>query len=269
MSLQPVISREYKLVLKAANFPGGESQLLEHAGRFWEAFEKIVAPAIGSTTGTLVNIDKQREIRFYDTKDFILRNKSFIARKRMAMPDGEQEVTLKSRHEDRYVSQDRDMSTQKKDAGKVKFEEDIKAPFLKLYSFSATQPIEADTKFEKIKHIVKLYPGLAEEMEGHMDEPIVLVNDRTAHEIVVTGATINLGENLTAAECALITWYKQGELQADPLIVEFSFRYGSKKEKYDRKTALSAYALFLAMQEQLQSWIADKDATKTNFMFEA
>ena len=87
-------------------------------------------------------------------------------------------------------------------------------------------------------------------------------------ETVLTGGNINLGgDPAESAECALIIWHKKEAFKGDPLIVEFSFRYGSKKKEYSRDTALNAYDIFTAMQEELTSWIDANDATKTGFVF--
>lgn len=267
MDLQPVISREYKLVLKADKFSGDESSILQHAQSFWSELTKLVPPDLGTIVGMPDTIDSRREIRFYDTKDVMLNKSSYIFRERTEQPDGGTEVTLKFRHPDRYISQDRNM-TPRKLAGKTKFEEDIKAPFLKLYSYSTTVPVSEETKRGKVKHIIKLYPGLAEKIAADLhEENIAVVNDMTIQEIVVTGASVGFGRNAEEeAECAFIVWYGSGEKH--PMIVEFSFRYGNKKERYSGAAAQCAYTLFLLIQHQMKHWISTDDATKTGFVFD-
>lgn len=98
--------------------------------------------------------------------------------------------------------------------------------------------ISDKSELRKLKHIVKLYPCLEEQIVKSGDENILLVNDRVIQEIVIVGAGFVLNDDpLVNAECALIVWYDSEAFKADPIIVEFSFRYGDKKERYNRETA--------------------------------
>lgn len=266
MLSQKVVSREYKLVLKAANFAGGRDDLLQKASGFWRAVKKAIAALIKETDGDLNTIVEEREIKFYDTKELTLNKRDYIFRQRQDLPDGKTELTLKFRHPDRYVSQGRDMAM-KSPKGKTKFEEDIKAPFLKLYSFSAGQKLAEDTKLKKLKHVIKLYPGLAEHFDGQLaEEPIEIVGNTTIHEIVIgEGHIVLSNEPAGKAECALIVWY--GADDTNPVIVEFSFRYKDDNENYPRVTAHNAYDLFLLLQDKLKEWIDADGGTKTGFIF--
>lgn len=270
MKREKVISREYKLVLKAENFAGAENNLAKKAHVFWSTCKKILKPVIKVINGDLDKMSIQREIRFYDTCNLSLHSIDYVFRERKNLLDDEKEVTLKFRHPDRYISQDRDMLPRKIGKGETKFEEDIKAPFLKLYSFSSSQPIADDQVFTKLKHIVKLYPGLASELkEDTEEEKIFLVNELSIQEVVITGAELIICDNpRVKAECALIFWYDSKVFEADPIIVEFSFRYGNKKEKYSREAAQKFFDLFMLIQEGMKSWIDSKNATKTGFVYD-
>jgi hypothetical protein len=270
MNREKVISREYKLVLKAENFTGAEKNLVKKTHTFWTNCRKIIKPVTGVITGDLNKISAQREIRFYDTANLTMHGMDYIFRERKNLLKDEKEVTLKFRHPDRYISQDRDMLSRKIGKGETKFEEDIKAPFLKLYSFSSTQPVEDDQAFTKLKHIVKLYPGLKSQLtSGIEEEKIFLVNELAVREVVITGTEIIIGDDPAGkAECALIVWYDSKVFGIDPLIVEFSFRYGNKKEKYSTETAKKAYDLFILIQKGMESWIDAKNPTKTGFIYD-
>src|SRR5690349_10137155 len=108
MNREKVISREYKLVLKAENFTGAENSLLKKAHSFWTNCKKVIKPVTSLTEGDLNKIAAQREIRFYDTPDLALHGMDYIFRERKNLLKDEKEVTLKFRHPDRYISQDRD-----------------------------------------------------------------------------------------------------------------------------------------------------------------
>jgi hypothetical protein len=270
MNREKVISREYKLVLKSENFNGSEYDVIGKATTFWAGFTNITKPIIKTFIGDFNAVSTKREIRFYDTKDFILNNNSYIFRERRDLLDDQKEVTLKFRHPDRYVSQDRDMLSRKIGNGETKFEEDIKAPFLKLYSFSSTQQIEDGQEYKNVKQVFKLYPGLKSRLRKNAeDEKMILVNDLVIREVVITGSEMMLcNDPLVKAECALIVWYDSKLPSGNPLIVEFSFRYGNKKEKYDGRTALNGYEIFMAIQEKMKTWIEEKDKTKTGFIYQ-
>jgi len=269
MNREKLISREYKLVLKTENFTGNESDLTEKASIFWANYTKIINPIIKTFNGDLTTISIKREIRFYDTKDFILNNNSYIFRQRKSLLDDKKEVTLKFRHPDRYISQDRNMKTQKDGKEEIKFEEDIKAKFISLYSFSASQGITDKKEFKKIKHIANLYPGLKQEFDKNGEsENLILVNNLVIQEMVITGANIIICDDpLVSAECALIIWYDTEAFTSNPIIAEFSFRYGNKKEKFSRETAQKTYDLFLLIQEGMKLWIDSDNATKTGFVY--
>ena len=237
MNREKLISREYKLVLKAERFAGKENDLLKKAAGFWAECSKAIESSLPAVNGKLDKITTRREIGFYDSKAFGLYSHSYIFRERRDLTNDETEVTLKFRHPDRYVSQDRDMLSRKIGKGDTKFEEDVKAPFVKLYSFSSTQPVKKDEGFTRLKSIMKLYPGLKPQLDKKADEEdISLVNGQSVRELVITGGDLILsGDPVMPAECALIVWYDAKDAAKGPLIVEFSFRYGNKKEKYSRE----------------------------------
>jgi hypothetical protein len=134
MNIERVLSREYKVILQAEAFEGGEKQLLKTAGDFWREFKRAVDKTIDDKDGNLDKIAKSRMIRFYDTKEHLLHRNSYLFHERREVGTEKSEVTLKFRHSDRYISQDRSMTPRDPDAGKTKFEEDIKPPFMILYS---------------------------------------------------------------------------------------------------------------------------------------
>src|SRR6185503_19230926 len=106
MKSERIISREYKLVLKAKEFVGGESVLVEKSELFWTGLNSLLEL---KCSGSLSEIGTRRELRFYDTGDSTLYHHNYIFRERKGEEDEKKEITLKFRHPDRYVSEDRDM----------------------------------------------------------------------------------------------------------------------------------------------------------------
>lgn len=276
---QKIISREYKVMLKKELFVGAEEKLLEQAKNFWLDFKELIKDIVFDTDGSLDKIKKQRIIRFYDSADHYLRASGYVFRERVGInlktdEKGKREVTLKFRHPDRYVSQDRDMSAANTDSGKTKFEEDIKLPFRSLYSFSTKQPISDSKSLNKFNDINELYPDLENRLKPYQgNTAIEVVNNLTAIEKVIGKADFQIGDTpKVEAECALVVWYENVgkedriDINNTPVVVEFSFKYENEKEEYDGEVALRAYDIFRKL-ELLGQWIDSEGPTKTEYVY--
>lgn len=266
---QHVESREYKVMLRKERFTGLEADLLNRANDFWKAFNKLVREIVFDTDGCLNKIETQRLVRFYDGSDHSLWKNDYVFRERIDLNANEREVTLKFRHPDRYISQDRDMSAANVGNGKQKFEEDIKLPFLKLYSFSTKQPI-SDSKFlNKMDDPGELFPDLKKRLKSYQkDESIHIVRGFTAKELVITGADFQIRNSPEVkAECALIVWYKDSREEDGPVVVEFSFKYKGKGEEFDGETAKRAYDVFVRLKDELAYWVDPEGLTKTAYVY--
>ena len=153
---EKVVAREYKVMLRAEQFAGDESKLLDAANEFWEAFTQAINPLDLKTDGSLKEITDRRIIDFYDTDTpHLLYGNDYIFRVRRDTSTDEREITLKFRHLDRYIAQDRDMDAREASQEK-KFEEDIKSPFTVLYSFSTTQALAATKHLNTLNHAIQL-----------------------------------------------------------------------------------------------------------------
>ncbi len=176
---------------------------------------------------------------------------------------------MKFRHPDRYISQDRDMDARKIKRGTTKFEEDIKPPFLKLYSFSTKQKLKDDKEFKKLNDLVALFPDLGNKLDNYnKDEGIKGVGDFTAHEIVIAGAKLKIrNKPKLYSKCALVVWYNHDSTKTIPEVVEFSFNYQNNKENYSRKTSMRAFKIFESIQKELKTWTRPKSKTKTAYVY--
>jgi hypothetical protein len=132
MNSEKVISREYKLVLKTEKFTGDEFNLLKNAKVFWASLRQVIQLVVKTQQGNLDTISRKREIRFYDTKNFTLHSHNYVFRQRKSFSDDQKKVTLRFRHPDRYVSQDRNLKSRKISKRKLKLEEDIKSALYKI-----------------------------------------------------------------------------------------------------------------------------------------
>jgi hypothetical protein len=269
MARQRIVSREYKVMLLSSLFRGDEKRLLESADRLWRDFSKSVADIVIQTKGDLRRIKSRRVIKFFDTGRRRLNEGGYIFRERRDLERGDRQVTLKFRHRDRNVTQDRDMDAQDQKRAESKFEEDIKAPFISLYSFSTTVGLGDKKPLKQMRDVVRLFPKIAEKLDGFSDnETIGVVNDFTARELVLCGGNVRIGKNpKTDAECALIVWYHEGGRRDTPCAVEFSYRYGDEREAYDGAAARRAGDVFDMLNRNFTAWVDSKSRTKTNVAY--
>ena len=156
--MQILNSREYKLMLKASKFKGDDDKLKETAGALWSDLVGIILPHAIAVSGTDDVRHKRRQVRFFDTADKWLRGNDYVVRERVDLENDERQITLKFRHPDRYISQDRVMEPAAGIDGDMKFEEDIKPPYQAVYSFSSNTIVGKDTTLEAIADVNELYP---------------------------------------------------------------------------------------------------------------
>ena len=265
---QKVISREYKVMLRPQRFAGGEKTLRRTARAFWRDFGRALDGG-GAVEGDLGELEAQRLICFLDTPAQRLNSGGYIFRERRALAGGEREVTLKFRHPDRHVAAARDMAPDSGGKARTKFEEDIKAPFVSLYSFSTTLRVKDKKRFGELGDVVRVFSDVSGRLEGFApDEPLAVVNGFTARELVLGGGALQLSRKRKAtAECGLIVWYDNDRTHDKPCAVEFSYRYGDKRERYPGALSQRAYETFAVLQTALDSWVEPKPRTKTAFVY--
>lgn len=266
--LRPVTSREYKVMLRPGRFTGPERDLLAAADGLWRAFSRGVGAAAIRIDGALDEVTRRRLVMFLDTGKHDLGARGYILRRRRNVDDEEDELTLKFRHPDCHVSQDRDMRA-RDGHSKTKFEEDIKAPFTSLYSFSTTVK-DVSLGVDRLGAVSNLFPDLAKRLKP-LDGGLTVLPIRgfTARETVIGGGILQIGKTpVVDAECALIVWHDDSRPRArKPAVVEFSFRYGSDAGLYEGATARRAFEVFHLMQARLARWIDPNSRTKTAFVY--
>lgn len=268
--MKKVTSREYKVMLRPGRFKGGEKTLLQTTKSLWGDFSKRVSDAVVAADGQLDTIDTRRLITFYDTRDRLLNGTRYIFRDRRDASGTGRDVTLKFRHSDRYVAEDQGVAAGPSADAKTKFEEDIKGPFVSLYSASTKIALDGGTVFNALEDIRRLFPAIDDRIAGFRDKTrIAAVNRFTARELVLTGATLQVGKTPKVdAECALIVWYDNDGAPTKPVAVELSFRYGNKDEEYGGGPTRRAFETFSLLQSKLTRWVDPKPRTKTAFVYQ-
>ena len=271
MKPQSVISREYKVMLRRNRFAGSRRALLTSANAAWRELSHRVADIALDTQGEFTTVKAPRLITFFDTSKQDLNRHHYIFRERRDTETGTREVTLKFRHPDRHVAQGRDMTAPgARKHARTKFEEDIKAPFLSMYSFSTTIEVDDKSRFKTLKDIARLFPDIRDRIKPfEADRPLAAVNGFTAREVVLSGPEVKVGKApRVAAESALIVWYDNGDRKSTkPVAVELSYRYGDDDERYKGATARRAFEVFDVLHTRLKTWVDPHSRTKTAFVY--
>ena len=265
---QDVTSREYKVMLTPSLLDGNDATMRAAVDRFWGDVTAALVPLDIPTTGGFDRVKARRLIRFFDTSTHALHSDSYIVREREDVDTGEREVTLKFRHADRYVAADRSMEAAEDSGVKTKFEEDVKPPFVSVFSFSTTQPLTSGSVLAQLRDVADMFPGLADAIgELPQESPLVLVRDFVGREVVLEGAALLLGKRDIEADCAVVVWYDEGEQDTTPVVAEFSFKYGDEAEDYRGSVAGDAYRVLALLQEGLGDWVDPNPRTKTSFVY--
>jgi hypothetical protein len=269
MKRQKVVSREYKVMLRPKRFAGAAEALVANGRTLWRNVTKQIGGVTLDVAGDLSHVKTTRLISFLDTPHHRLNAAHYIFRDRRAADGSKREVTLKFRHADRFLAQARDMTAKISGKAETKFEEDIKAPFVSLHSFSTTVVISDSATFTKLGDVMRLFPDLADRIEGaDRNQPLTIVNNFTAREVVLDGAMTQIGKTpKVTAEWALIVWYNQRRNNGKPVAVELSYRYGDKNEEYGGGAARRAANVFDVIQSRLKQWVDPKPRTKTAVAF--
>jgi hypothetical protein len=261
-----VKSREYKVMLLPAPFAGDEAAIRAAADRFWADVGRVLEPMDIPTDGKFDEIKAHRRIRFFDTTDSGFNTSRYVFRERIDVESGEREVTLKFRHPDRYVAADRNMEAKGERKAETKFEEDVKPPFVSVFSYSTSVEIDTDTEIASVEQVIELFPGLEGELAAERGE-LAVVRTFCARELVLVGASVLLGKRDIAAECAMVVWHDDDDVTTPPVCVEFSFKYGDDQEDYKGTVTRDAHDVLQVLRAELPDWVHPEPVTKTAFVY--
>lgn len=259
----PVTSREYKLLLKKANF--------ENRNGGSETFWSIVEDIAGSLGGRCQHTpqDIKRVTWFLDTPDDLLLQRGYILRVREeAEEDKRFKITMKFRHSDRYIASSVRLDSAEK--VKSKFEEDILHPFTCKFSQSVTFRKREHPHIQKVADILNIFPEI--DISGiHTGFPVVVRSDFKAYELTHRLGTITFGSGLTI-KCCLNFWYRAADYSGTPVVAEFSFDYdadlnGEIVEHYPEETVRKSYHVFTELQKKTD-WFDSDSKTKTAMIAE-
>jgi hypothetical protein len=267
MSRLDVKSREYKVMLLPEPFAGDDADIRRVAGRFWADVRRALEPLDIPTAGSFDEVKARRRIRFLDSVEQVFNSRRYVLRERIDVESSDREVTLKYRHPDRYVASDREMGAARARNAETKFEEDVKPPFVSVFSYSTTVEVDADVDVSRLSQVLDMFPGLEDGLGDLDDCELTDVGSFCARELVLAGATLLLGKRDAEAECALVVWHDEGKDDTTPACVEFSFKYGDDEEDYRASVARDAHDVLQVLGERLPDWVHPEPRTKTALVY--
>jgi len=280
--------REYKLLLKPARFAREPSAAL--ANEFWNRHLKpIIKGSLDKRSGGRARwkgqftAAKVRCVRFWDTKRHVLDgcDLSLRMRGKASDPNGEQEITLKLRTSDLFISALTAVTGSCPDA-RTKLEEDIAPLQVQLprrtsrrkvvadygntrsrFSRSTTQPLAAGKVPGTLAQACELFPSLEQNLiQRGFNLKTPLMPGPAIEEHVFKGPEVELGSGISG-EFTLTFWYF-GKRRRTLQVSEISFRCSTDEDGLMRlPAARRAHLLFVAMQEKLAGWVNTEDSSKT------
>jgi hypothetical protein len=130
-------------------------------------------------------------------------------------------------------------------------------------------PVRERKTFAALGDVARMFDDVPARLAGFApEETLAVVNGFTARELVLGGGAVRLSrKRKIAAECGLIVWYDDDRTHGRPCAVEFSYRYGDRRERYPGVVSQRAYEVFRTLQTALDSWVEPKPRTKTAFVY--
>ena len=254
--IQPITSREYKLILNNDRFADRE----QGCRAFWQLVEYLVQEYDGTIDEKQNEVDdeEQRQTWYIDTPELALQQSKFALRVRKE--EDSYKTTLKYRSGDRYLSASQAVETP---GGKTKFEEDITPAFVSQFSKSAAVKSTSQPKFETIKDIVQMFPML-QQLNLTETMPVKTVNRFVADEVFRKAGRIKFVNQNPVVKAAFSFWYMSGGAGLYPIIGEFSFSYEADTEDFPVAVVEAANNFFAALQKQ-SDWFDRNNITKTAY----
>lgn len=255
-----ITSRECKAMLDPRCFASRGPAARE----FWAEVASLAKP-LGVLAEGEFKVTKKRDIEFLDTPHLSVDANGFLLRRRAEVGSSEAEYTLKCRSDDRYVAAAADVAAAGHAAApRLKFEEDIAAPFRSRFSRSNTITAAARAP-RTLGEAAAWFPALGKlERDGlpcPAGTPLQPVNPVPCFERVLDGPVFSFDG--VRATVALILWTRgsKGRL----LVAEFSFRYADRSGNFRAETAFRAMKLFAALQRL--DWFRPGGETKTEYAY--
>jgi hypothetical protein len=265
-----ITAREFKLLMKAENFPTKRSVL-----EFNDHLAKLAKDA-GVKYDEFDRIDSElREVQFFDTPACVFRNNHIILRLRRdrssGWPDESWEVTFKRRSPNFRDSGDFDTDTTMKEiVVRKKFKEEIvrgdeagTAQSIFSNNLIGYYPV---ANFEQpMSRIIEIFPGL-KALNLDPNETVSAVNDARVFEIGTRLGMFTFGKD-AVAHADLAVWTRPTTDAFNVLVAEFGWSYHMRGDVgKQEKTHELADQFFKDIQKPLGDALFD-GTTKTALVY--
>jgi hypothetical protein len=265
-----ITAREFKLLLKpelfltkqaVLEFNDHLTKLSKDAGVVYEPFDRVDS--------------EMRQVQFFDTPEYVLRNNRVILRLRRdtssGFPDETYEVTFKRRSPDFDEASDFDINSSMKEVTKKKkFKEEIirgdtLGTIKSIYSNNLISYYPV-VKFERpLSEVVEIFPGL-KVLNLDQTKVVSVVNGARVLEIGARLGVYNFGKN-TSAHADLALWTRPAADKFDVLVAEFGWSYHMQGDGGKQKKAHKvADEFFKALQKPLADHLF-AGSTKTALIY--
>lgn len=284
---RPITSREYKLLLNTERF----RDRVSGTRLFWRMLAFLVGNQGNQVIPENLDPDKDAEKRrttwYLDTPGYDLQRANITLRVRNEVDENKPfKITLKYRMPDRYTAAGCDPipNPEKVKKSDIKFEEDVIAPFVSKFAYSASFRTEDAPRITTMQDVVGYFPGVAP-YGIPVVTPILVVNGFRAHEVMHYIGKLKLDKAPTVraaglpdfvVKVALSHWYLLESQDDYPLVTEFSFDFDASDagdnhddhlEKFPPTVVAGANRLFRDIQNQA-GWLSPFGMTKTTYLFE-
>jgi len=266
-----VTHREFKLLLRAENFPTKRSVIA-----FNDELARI-ASGLHVDYEEFDSLDSQlRQVRFFDTADELFRKNSIILRIRRdqssGWPDETWEVTFKRRSPDYQKAADFDVASSAGVKERRKFKEEILrgdgvGTARRIFSNNNVLEWPLRTFSAPISQVVNIFRGL-NDFDFDPNAIVRPVNDARVFEIQAKLGLIHFGKNVTA-HIDLAVWVRPTPDAFSILIAELAYAYkvlGTSAK--DQAGHEAADAFFKEIQKPLAERLAT-GTTKTALIYGA
>ena len=261
-----VNSREYQMMLKESKFVAREKGFKE----YWSLVKRLAKKhGVKVVEDSKPFKEKQREVVFYDTKDFDLQKFNYSLRKRTNYKKNKRqktyEISLKFRSNNKGVAAKADVSLTKRFTPDIEFEEDLK--------IKQGYPSELNSVFSlrnRIKNInielknsiagfANIFPCLLK-LGLKSDAELLIVNNTVIDERRIQPGVLYFGEGLKV-KVDITVWLKNKK----PFLAEFS--YDHKVDNKSKNTMIACEKFFKALYKATPDWVAD-GSSKTAKIYE-
>jgi hypothetical protein len=262
----PITSKEYKVMLKPANFTGSSSTVNTRLSSLRTALANYATSLGRTSTGSFtLKSGMPRQVKFYDTWNCDIYYNGYAFRMRRDSGKTNWEGTLKFRNPSQALADTRRTKMNHCATNNLggKFEGDISLGGSLVYAYSHDCEISNSKNINILDDVDDTWDEInqvwVDEFFWDLNTDIYKVNDITISEKAYNGFKVNFPG--TAADFTATIWYSTST-STTPLLVELSFTTDA-----DSDPNVDAFWNGMATAPQLTPWLDTNALFKTNWLY--